>query len=75
MREDLKYVFCIDRPRVRFSEFLYERILPLSMESDLIFLGDFNLPQSVVLESFFDGTLLTQLTEESTTKEVIILTF
>ena len=29
-----------------FSEFLYERILPLSKESDLIFLGDFNLPQS-----------------------------
>ena len=49
-----------------FSEFLYERIPPLSMESDLIFLGDFNLPQSVALESFFDETLLTQLIEEST---------
>ena len=49
-----------------FSEFLFERILPLSMESDLIFLGDFNLPQSVALESFFDETLLTQLIEELT---------
>ena len=36
------------------------------MESNLIFLGDFNLPQSVALESFFDETLPTQLIEEST---------
>ena len=35
------------------------------MDSDLIFLGDFNL-QSVALESIADETLITQLTEEST---------
>ena len=49
-----------------FLEFLYNNIQPLSIESDLFSIGDFNMPQSAALNSFFQETSLTQLVKKST---------
>ena len=49
-----------------FLEFLRNNIQPLSIESDLFLIGDFNMPQSTALNSFFEETSLTQLVKRPT---------
>ena len=49
-----------------FLEFLCNNIQPLSIESDLFLIGDFNMPQSTALNSFFEETSLTQLVKKPT---------
>ena len=51
---------------VEFWKFLYEEVLPKSLEFRIVVVDDLNLPHSKALTSFLEETLLTQLVNEPT---------
>ena len=51
---------------VEFWKFLYEKVLPKSLEFRIVAVGDVNLPHNKALTSFLEETFLTQLVNEPT---------